>query len=376
MVGVRGWLEARRKVTAKSGPGHLPTAWVAILLLEVIILLLGPVLWAVGGWDLIGDKTRLALDAFDAISEPDKKVEAYGKLVSTIGLLAATPIGMIGVGLAFWRTWNQHRDGTTAIRKLDAEAFAKAVEQLGHDKSSIRMGAVLALEALGKSTSLLLSQTIEILCAYVREMRPTPPLPETDKEGNKVPDKISFTEIQMIIDKVEILKKSDSNNRINIDLSQTNISGVVLMNRKLQGFQLNKADLHGAELSGSDLSEADASGTNLSGAVLFGANLSKADLSDANLSEADLSDANLRDANLRGADLSGADLSRADLSGADLREAKLSGAGLRGAKLSGAVDWANLNQINLTSTIFKDTILPDGRVWPGPAPPPGFPPPP
>ncbi len=318
MVGARDWLEARWKAMANSGQGHLPTAWVAILLLEVIVLLLGPVLWAVGGWDLIGDKTRLALDAFDAISEPDKKVEAYGKLVSTIGLLAAAPIGMVGVGLAFWRTWNQHRDGTTAIRKLDAEAyakaaeaFAKAVEQLGHDKSSIRMGAVLALEALGKSTPRLLSQAIEILCFYVRETRPVSPTAPTDETAETGLAPSLPTDIQLILDIVKRLKGEDADNRIRADLSS--------------------ADIRMANLSDANLSGASLTGTNLTGADLSRANLTRGDLREANLTKANLSRANLTRAYLTGANLTG----------------------------------ANLNRANLTETIFKDTALPDGRKWTG-----------
>lgn len=353
MVGVRGWLEARRKATTKSGQGHLPTAWVAILLLEVIVLLLGPVLWAVGGWDLIGDKTRLALDAFDAISEPDKKVEAYGKLVSTIGLLAAAPIGMIGVGLAFWRTWNQHRDGTTAIRKLDAEAyakaaeaFAKAVEQLGHDKSSIRMGAVLALEALGTSTPRLLSQAIEVLCFYVRETQPVSAIRPIVQTPESSPYPPFPTDIQLILDIVNRLKRGDKDNQIKIDLSRVDLRGASLSWANLSG-----ADLRRANLSWANLNWANLRATDLVGATLNWADLRMTNLHEADLCGASLKGADLREATLKGADLCEANLWRADLTEADLKDAKIADA-------------------NLTETIFKDTTLPDGTVWTGD----GFPP--
>src|SRR6266480_4081164 len=57
-----------------------------------------------------------------------------------------------------------------------------------------------------------------------------------------------------------------------------------------------------------DLNEVDLSNTNLRGAILI-----EADLSNANLKGADLSRTFLRGAFLRGADLSQVDLSRADL---------------------------------------------------------------
>ncbi|WP_298379081.1 pentapeptide repeat-containing protein [Azospirillum sp.] len=307
---------------------------------------------------LLGGKTGAALTSFDAIADHDKKVEAFGKLISAIGLLAAAPVGVAGVALAFWRSWNQHRDGLTAIRKLDAEtyakaaeAFAKAVEQLGSDKSSIRMGAVLALEALGKSTPRLLSQTIEILCAYVREPRPVSPTPPTDETGKTAPVPPLPTDIQLILDIVNRLKGEDTDNRIRVDLSSADIRRADLRN----------ANLFNADLSGADLTKASLFEVNLRNANLFNAKLTGARLFYAKLTEASLSWADLS-----WADLLLADLSRADLGGANLTNADLSGANLTNADLSRA----NLTDANLTDTIFKDTILPDGSIWTGKGPPP------
>jgi hypothetical protein len=294
------------KEWARSNPPSVIALAITLLAIAVLVV----------EWWLIGGKTILALDAFDLIGEPEKKVEAYGKLLPAMGLLAATPVGVAGVALAFWRSWNQHRDGLTAIRKLDAEAFAKAVEQLGHDKSSIRMGAVLALEALGKSTPRLLSQAIEILCFYVRETQPASairPITQTSDSSRFPPFP---TDMQLILDIVARLKREDQESRIRIDLSHT------------------------------DLRNANLSGANLSRAGLWGANLSTA---------------NLADANLRKASLGGANLSYADLNGASLKNAYLNWVNLRGAEIAGT---------DLTDTIFENTTLPDGRVWTGQGPPP------
>jgi hypothetical protein len=312
---------------------------------------------------LLGGKTGAALAAFDGITDDEKKVEAFGKLISAIGLLAAAPVGVAGVALAFWRSWNQHRDGMTAIRKLDAEAyakaaeaFAKAVEQLGHDKSSIRMGAVLALEALGKSTPRLLSQTIEILCAYVREMRPACTPVATDGVIEKTPSRPLPTDIQIILIVIIRLKKQDESKQIILDLS--------------------KCDLQMAEFYGSNLRGANLNETNLFSAKIYGADLEKASLIDAEISEADLSSSNLKKANLSGVNLHNAKLFNVDLSGAYLDNAKMNGAYLINADLTKAhlVDCdlrqTKLRRVNLTDAIFIDTTLPDGRVWTGEGPPP------
>ncbi|WP_158599994.1 pentapeptide repeat-containing protein [Azospirillum cavernae] len=317
---------------------------------------------------LLGGKTGAALTSFDAIADHDKKVEAFGKLISAIGLLAAAPVGVAGVALAFWRSWNQHRDGLTAIRKLDAEAyakaaeaFAKAVEQLGHDKSSIRMGAALALEALGKSTPRLLSQAIEVLCAYVREARPVSPTAPTDKTAETELVSPLPTDIQLILDIVNRLKREDKDNRIKIDLSLVDLRGA-----RLRWANLSGADLWEANLYGADLSRVNLSGADLRWASLGRANLSGASLSGADLSWASLSWASLHGANLHGADLSGADLSGANLHGADLSGTVLYGANLIGATLTDTI----FENTTLTNTIFENTLLPDGRVWTGKGPPP------
>lgn len=103
-----------------------------------------------------------------------------------------------------------------------------------------------------------------------------------------------------------------------IDLTNSDLSGVELL-----GVDLRQADLMGADLSGASLREVDLSGADLREADLSGANLSEAFLMEADLSKADLSGANLARADLSEAILSEAILSGAILSGADLREANL-----------------------------------------------------
>lgn len=143
------------------------------------------------------------------------------------------------------------------------------------------------------------------------------------------------------------------NARIQIDLTNANLSMANLSMANLRG-----ADLMGAKLIGTDLIGAD----------LIGADLTDADLHEANLSRADLIGADLRRAKLIGADLrvaklSRADLMGADLMGADLRATILSGANLREAnlleaKLSGAnLRVTNLRQANLSRSDLREADL-------------------
>jgi uncharacterized protein YjbI with pentapeptide repeats len=259
--------------------------------------------WFVGGWWLLTEGPRQALTAYNNI--PDKeKVEAFGKLATALGLLVAAPFALLGVGLAFWRTWNQHRDSELAkrkleteselaARKLDAEAFAKAVEQLGHLEIAIRMGAVLALQNLAEaSPRRLLGQTLEILCAYVREKRPR--TKEKD-EQDAVPLE---TDIKLILEVIKRLNRRNDYEKIPIDLSKT--------------------DLRGADLSESYLENVDFSHSNLMHCEFWEANLKNVNFWDAILEGANLWNANLEGANLWNANLEGASLQFACFDDADL----------------------------------------------------------
>jgi uncharacterized protein YjbI with pentapeptide repeats len=96
-----------------------------------------------------------------------------------------------------------------------------------------------------------------------------------------------------------------------INLSDADLSEVVLEGANLRGADLENADLSDAYLRFANLRDAYLTG-NLEGANLSDADLSNADLGGtligADLSNADLLTGNLRDANLSGADLSNADL--------------------------------------------------------------------
>ena len=349
-----------------------PTGWIALCILLGFTVLFGPVLWGIGWGSLLAHSASHALKAYRAINNPVDKVEAYSKLAPALGLLLAAPLTFLGFTLAFWRTWNQHRDGELATRKLDVESFAKAVEQLGHNEISIRLGAVLALESLGKASSSLLSPIIQVLCAYIREKRPNP-VQRDDDSPARLP-----TDIQLILEIISRLKTKDKDNQITVDLHDTDLPGVSWFQATLNSANLSKAKLNRAYLREADLSRAKLNEANLIRADLVEANLSGADLSRAHLSGANLRGANLSgpflsggtnrgtslfEADLSGANLNGVDLSGANLSGANLIEANLVEADLSGANLSGAnLNGANWDGADLDGADLKDTILDPARL--------------
>lgn len=340
---------------------------------------------------LIADRTDVALGAFDQIVEPEKKIEAYSKLISAVGLAVAAPVGFLGVMLAFWRTLNQHRDGVLAARKLEAEsyakaaeAFAKAVDHLGSEKISIRMGAVLALEALGKSTPRLLSQAIEILCAYLREANPVQIKNNNqDISGALIERNRCPTDIELIVSTISRLKDCDTEDKISIDLSFSDLRMINIPRANLKGANFSGSNLMGAVLVKADLRGSTLICTNLSASVLDGAWLEKADLGSANFQRTSLQNANLRGAlmsltKMEKAILRYSDLRRARLYEVDFNLADLSGANLTGSRIirsefgEANLTGANLIGVKITGSIFSDTCLPNGRIWSGVGCPPEF----
>lgn len=159
----------------------------------------------------------------------------------------------------------------------------------------------------------------------------------------------------------------------NADLSQLDLSGILLNESalwyaRLEGCNLanarmERANLRGAALEGANLSGAHLEGADLQGAHLEGADLSKARLTKAELLKARLGKANLTDARLEGAELEEAHLEWAELPGAHLEKAYLMHAFLEGADLSKAhlegalLENADLQEANLTNARLEKANL-------------------
>jgi uncharacterized protein YjbI with pentapeptide repeats len=135
---------------------------------------------------------------------------------------------------------------------------------------------------------------------------------------------------------------------------------IFLYEAKLIGFEDFEGKRYDAIIF---LIDANLSNINLSGVILNGANLSFVDFSGANLSYTEFIDANLQGSNFSNANLynvlfSGTEVDLADFGGANLTFAQLTGAHLYSAALSGAL---NLTQEQLDQVFTcKDAILPKG----------------
>ncbi|TQJ23726.1 uncharacterized protein YjbI with pentapeptide repeats [Micromonospora sp. A202] len=230
------------------------------------------------------------------------------------------------------------------------DRFARAVEQLGAEQTSVRLGAIYALERIMRDSPADQPAIIEVLCGFVRDRSP-------NKGTSYDPYEFSWaaftekpwvrrlppTDIQAA---VTVLGRRDSgaDGGTIVDLSGAHLDGATFVGHfqraNLTRSSLVKANLWGdfekADFTESDLAGAKATGRVMTAVTLKYARLDQADFSYAHLERSDLSGISGSVVNLRFALLAEADLSDARMHGAGLQFAQLQSALLRRADLSRA----------------------------------------
>ena len=264
-----------------------------------------------------------------------KSLEALRDVI----LIFAAPLGL----------WFAHRRITTADKQAEiagkqartadqqaeiamknhlADAYTRAINQLGAEKEAIQLGGLYALEKIADSNESYYRQIIEVLCAFIR-------LTAGPAGAGPSEEKVELT-VQTAL---TILGRRNLSFG---ELPQNRGVGIDLAGIKLCNAKFSEASFIGANLSRADLSRANLSGADFSGTWLSRARLYKADLSWTKLSGADLT----------GADISEADLSGTILFGTNLREANLREANLRETMM------ITVEQLRV-ARVYKSTKLPD-----------------
>ncbi|MFZ4546539.1 MAG: pentapeptide repeat-containing protein [Bacteroidales bacterium] len=255
---------------------------------------------------------------------------------------------IIGGYLLIWQIVLTNRRTKAAEKTADAameniriiengqiqERFKNAIDQLGHEKTAVILGAIYTLHHIAKVSLELRKSIFDILCTYIRDI--------TSEEGyktNKFPD----IKVQSILNLLFInLNERETYIQYNADLHDANLDGALFVNASMVGANLRNASLLNANLSEADLSFSD----------LYNADLSEANLTKAIFIEAKLIETALMMSNLQGADLSGADLNLSNISNADLNGACLRDTNLRDADLS----FTDLSDVYVGSSNWIDEI--------------------
>lgn len=306
-------------------------------------------------------------------------------------------IAFVGLLFGVWRAWTAHRQAEASVNQAKVaqeghitDRFTKAVEQLGSENVTVRIGGVYALKRIAQDS--IVRDHISVMDVLTNFIRYSPyakvqrealqdaeaydEFQEASRNNRAIPANTPPPKYPRFIDCPDIiaaietiqsrspkqrnieknrnyvpsLKNADFSFLIlnDVDLSKLDLNGAYLKYANVLGVNLSHVDLsHGeyqgidlsdAVLSEIDMSESDLRSSNLSGAKLDNAHLNQTNFSNANLAGAnfigaDLSNSILLNANFVGANLENANLSGADLSGADVREANLSNVNFQGARL-------------------------------------------
>lgn len=185
------------------------------------------------------------------------------------------------------------------------DRLGTAIEHLGSQNMSIRVGARYELLGLAEDTEELRKVVLDILCAYIRE---TTKDPQYRKNYQKLPS----NEIQDLT-RLLFMQNHEVFRGLHIDLEGSWLNGVNLHQAKL-----TKVNLQNAVMQGAVLARAQMQCANLAGAHLDGAIAESAILHGSLLLGTKWEGANVNDAQMQGSILSRTDFDKASLSGTNL----------------------------------------------------------
>jgi len=268
------------------------------------------------------DEGKLETGAEEVKAENDVRTAALQVIA---GLVVATGLGLTA------RQIQVNREGQVT------ERFSRSVEQLGHKRSGVRIGAIYALEHIANDSQPDRQTVLEVVTAYIREHAKR--RSQTTGEQATVEHSARESPRADVAAALNVLRRWQWGQAEPLDLQKTELPGANLVGAKLAGVNLTQANLCNANLASATLTKA----------ILIAVNLTEANLTGSAAADAvdyDMLSAEARPpvnmsavrpgANLTGANLNGARLNRANLTGANFTGAKLYAADLSGADLTGA----------------------------------------
>jgi uncharacterized protein YjbI with pentapeptide repeats len=345
-------------------------AWAAALVtisLWAVYLLWKVPQWQADAWARTGNADPRELFEIENASRG-----TLGQILSGVAVLT---------GLVFaWQQLGQTSDNLRVSQEGQiTDRFTRAVDQLGSDDFTVRLGGIYALERIARDSPRDYGPVMEVLTAYARQEAPlrvgAAATPGAAPPG--VPQEVEAI-LKVIGRRTPAQIEAEMSEGGCLDLTGISAVGINLAGYDLRHTCWDRSDLRGAVLSNADLTATTfdrsvlqganldsvaAAGAALTRADLAFANLSRADLGDANLLASDLSGATMQETELTGADLVGVNLAGAlllgaDLTAADLADAQFAGAVLSGATLAGA-EHMTAEQID-PAIIDGATTLPAG----------------
>lgn len=211
------------------------------------------------------------------------------------------------------------------------DRLKNAIEHLGHESESVRLGGAYELFHLAEDTKELRQTVLDILCAHIRQTT-------AESQYRKTHEWKPSEQVQSLLTLL-FMQEHGVFRGLRVNLQESWLNGVELRDAYMERAVFTKAYLRGAILDSAHLQEANFRDAHLQGAVVSSAHLQAVNFIKTHLQGSDLFLANLKGALLFGA----------NLQGARIQDASLQGAGLGGARLQAAdLSMAHLHGVNCT----------------------------
>jgi hypothetical protein len=174
----RSSTKVRRKPWAAQGElmvnehrNRIPHLWLWVLAGAVLVGVLVMVLVCVADPSLLIGSPPIGSPP-TGLSVADE-LKARNDVRTTL-VQALAGLAVAGGLLVTYRTYRQNR--AEQDRTYERELYAKAVEQLGHEKAPVRLGALYSLERLAQDKPERRQVIVDVICAYLRmPFSPTAP---------------------------------------------------------------------------------------------------------------------------------------------------------------------------------------------------------
>lgn len=292
-----------------------------------------------------------------------------------LGLLLAASISWF---FFHWRAKSADQNTKTSKQTLIVERITRAIEQLAHEKPSVRLGGILGLEQVALAQQEEHEKIIRILVSFIRT-RARKESQEVKKDLAKI-DLLKLTDtddykayreqrldvesavgvLANIASKIKITGQSQEQyNELKHRLC--NLEDIDLRGLALRGIDLSNFNLRGIDFSGASLSFTNFTGANLS--LFYSVYTKKEDIT--KFVEAHLFGTNFSHTNLSGVDFSQSLLYDAVFNNADLSHTIFKNSYIDGARFETS---KNLTQEQIDKTLRHTSnhppVLPKGLESP------------
>ncbi|CAG0986303.1 partial Serine/threonine-protein kinase B, partial [Gammaproteobacteria bacterium] len=242
----------------------------------------------------VGIPTGFDIGQYWQYLEPTERAKAGIELIQVMALI----VGGIAI---FWNIAIARRQLEASQEQNVTARFSKAVEQLGSELLSIRVGAIYSLGRIAKSHPTDNWSIMEILAIFIRERR-----------GLPVGERLATDEVKIDRDvqaAIIAIGQREAKGDLEAEplfLSYTDLRKICFAEDNYCNMRFHCSDLRGANFYAANLQRTKFWRASLAEAVLFRANFKNADLVDADFRGADMKECILAGADIEGAKFEGA----------------------------------------------------------------------